>query len=278
LAHVSVKDAVGFSFSFLFRNVAQIAARIALPAMAGWIIFYVTFFLYLMELERYLGDPNDRIASLVLGLATAGLLATLFMHSIIVSSIVSLALGLKEAGWKYFRIGRPAWRLYAADLRFVLIGTAFIFAMRLVEVALGRFAPTAGLVWVADVAVGVGLYWLTIRLGFLIAPIAIARRQGEILRRGWRLSSGNFWRMTATAVLLMLPGLGIELIGEFIMSLAGRGPQVDQHSALATIVAMYRENLPEILIAVGIGYLVATTLLTLGRVSFYRQLLDQPES
>ena len=129
MAHVSVKDAVGFSFSFLFRNVAQIAARIALPAMAGWIIFYVTFFLYLMELERYLGDPNDRIASLVLGLATAGLLATLFMHSIIVSSIVSLALGLKEAGWKYFRIGRPAWRLYAADLRFVLIGTAFIFAI-----------------------------------------------------------------------------------------------------------------------------------------------------
>ena len=189
MAHVSVKDAVGFSFSFLFRNAARIAARIALPALSGWIIFYVAFFLYLTQLERYLGDPNDRVASLVLGLATAGLLVTLFMHSIIVSSIVSLALGLKEDGWKYFRIGRPAWRLYAADLRFILIGMVFIFAMRVIEVALGWFAPTAGLVWLSDIAVAVGLYWMAVRLGFLIAPIAVARSQGEILRRGWRLSA-----------------------------------------------------------------------------------------
>jgi hypothetical protein len=278
LAHISVRDTLVFSFSFLFRNASRIAARIVLPALGGWITFYVAFFLYLTELERYLGSPSDRIASLVLGLATAGLLATLFMHSIIVSAITSLALGLEEGGWKYFRVGRRAWRIYAADLRFLLVFAAFIAAMRIGELAIGRYAATAGYVWIADVVMGVGLYWLVVRFWFLIAPIAVAKRDGEILRRGWRLSSGHFWSITAITAVLALPGLAVEFAGEFLMRLFGGYPELGSSGALASIVAMYRQILPDVLIAVGIGYLVAIVLLTLARVSFYSQLMDQTET
>jgi len=278
LAHVSVRDTVVFSFSFLFRNAQRIASRIALPALAGWITFYVAFFLYLTELEQYLGSPSERIASLVLGLATAGLLVTLFMHSIIVSSITSLALGLKDGKWKYFRIGRRECRLYAANLRFILISAAFIAVMRLGEIAMGRIVPLAGYDWITDIIIGGGLWLLTVRVGFLIAPLAVARSNGEILRRGWRLSSGRFWSITAIAIILALPGLVVEFAGEFVMSLYGRSPHVDQHASLASLVAAFREDLGEILFAVGIGYLVAIILLTLARVSFYRQLVDQTET
>jgi hypothetical protein len=278
LAQVSVKDTLVFSFSFLFRNAARIAARIALPALAGWIAFYIAFFLYLTELERYLGNPSDRIASLVLGLATAGLLVTLFMHSIIVSAIASLALGLEEGGWKYFRVGRRVWRLYAADLRFMLVIAAFITAMLVGEAAMSRFAAMAGYLWIADIAMGVGLYWLAVRFAFLIVPIAVAKRDGEILRRGWRLSSGHFWSITAITVVLVFPGFAVEFAGEFLMRLCGVFPELESSGSLASLVALYREILPAVLIAIGIGYLVAVVLLTAARVSVYRQLMDQPET
>jgi len=278
LAHISVRDTLVFSFSFLFRNAPRIAARIVLPALGGWIVFYIALFLYLTELERYVGNPSDRIASLVLGLATAGLLATLFLHSVIVSAITSLALGLEQGGWKYFRIERRAWRIYAADLRFILVFAAFIAAMWIGESAFGRFAATAGYLWIADLIMGVGLYWLIVRFWFLIAPIAVAKRDGEILRRGWRLSSGHFWSITAITAVLALPGLAVEFAGEFLMRLCGVFPELGSPRSLASIAAMYRQVLPDVLIAVGIGYLVAVVLLTLARVSFYRQLADQTET
>ncbi|HEY0281252.1 MAG TPA: hypothetical protein VGC27_01365 [Rhizomicrobium sp.] len=278
MAHVSVKDTLEFSFSFLFRNAARIAARIALPALGGWFTFYIAFFLYLTELERYLGNPSDRVASLVLGLATAGLLVTLFMHAIIVSAIASLALGLEAPGWKYFSIGRRAWRLYAADLRCVLVFAAFIAAVRLGEAAIGRLGVMPGQVWIADLVMGVGLYWLFVRFGFLVAPIAVARRDGEILRRGWRLSSGHFWSIKAITAVLALPGFAIELAGEFLLRLLGTFPELGATGSMASLVALYREILPAVLIAIGVGYLVAVTLLTLARVSVYRQLMDQPET
>ena len=278
MAQVSVKDTLVFSFSFLIRNAARIATRIALPALGGWITFYIAFFLYLTELVRYLGDPSDRIASLVLGLATAGLLVTLFMHSIIVSAVASLALGLEESGWKYFQAGRRAWRLYAANLRFMLVIAVFIAAVLVGEAVMGRLAATAGSIWIADIAMGVGLYWLAVRFAFLIAPIAVAKRDGEILRRGWRLSSGHFWSITAIAVVTVLPGFAVEFAGEFLMRLFGTFPDLGSSGSLASIAAMYRQVLPDVLIAVGIGYLVGVVLLTLARVSFYRQLADQTET
>jgi hypothetical protein len=125
---------------------------------------------------------------------------------------------------------------------------------------------------------GVGLYWLVVRFWFLIAPIAVAKRNGEILRRGWRLSSGHFWSITAITAVLALPGLAVEFAGEFLMRLFGGYPELGSSGALASIVAMYRQILPDVLIAVGIGYLVAIVLLTLARVSFYSQLMDQTET
>ncbi len=278
MAHVSVKDSLVFSFSFLFRNAPRIAARIALPALGGWITFYVAFYLYLTELERYLGSPSDRIASLVLGLATAGLLVTLFMHSIIVSAIASLAFGLEERGWKYFRVGRSAWRIYAANLRFILICAIFIGVVRVGEIAIGRIVPIVEYIWIANIVMGGGLCWLVIRLWFPIAPIAVAKRNDEILRYGWRLSSGHFWSITAIMVVMVLPGLVFEFAGESLMRFYGEFPRLDPSRSLVSLVTMYRQILPDALIAIGIGYLVAVVLLTLGRVSFYRQLADQTES
>jgi hypothetical protein len=52
LPYVSISKALGFAFSFFFRNAAAIAARVALPALVGWIAFYVSLFLSLTVLER----------------------------------------------------------------------------------------------------------------------------------------------------------------------------------------------------------------------------------
>ena len=137
MPHISISQALRFAFSFSYRNAAAIAARIALPAVVGWIAFYLSLFLYMKELVRYLNNPSDRIASLVLGLATAGLLVTLFLHTVMVASVTALALGREDGGWKYFRAARREWRLYAANLRLLLVAGIWLGAMQLLHFAAG---------------------------------------------------------------------------------------------------------------------------------------------
>lgn len=275
MPHVSISKALGFAFSFSFRNVAAIAARVALPALVGWFAFYMSLFLYLTELERYLGDPSDRIASLALGLATAGLLVTLFLHSVIVASLMALALGLEGGGWKYLPVARREWRLYAANLRLLLVAGIWVGAMQALRFTAAKFSWPAYFDLVFEVLMAGGLGLLTVRVWFLVAPVSVAKTQGRVLRRAWQLSAGNFWRLAAIVFVLLLMGLAVEAAGEFVMRASGVIPPFPSSASLADYAAIYRKILPGILVVVGIAYLVSNVLLTAARASVYRQLTDQ---
>jgi len=275
LPHISISQALRFAFSFSYRNAAAIAARIALPAVVGWIAFYLSLFLYMKELVRYLNNPSDRIASLVLGLATAGLLVTLFLHTVMVASVTALALGREDGGWKYFRAARREWRLYAANLRLLLVAGIWLGAMQLLHFAAGWASLPASFGLVLDVIMAGGLGFLAVRVSSLVAPVSVGNTHGEILRRAWRLSAGNFWRLAAIVATLLLLGLVVEAVCEFALRAGGLIPPFPSSASLADYAAMYQEALPGILLVIGIAYLVSNILLTAARVSVYRQLTEQ---
>jgi hypothetical protein len=122
-----------------------------------------------------------------------------------------------------------------------------------------------------------GAFWLAVRLWFLMAPVSVAKTQGQILRRAWRFSAGNFWRLSAIVLVLLLTGLAVETAGELVLHASGMVPPFPSSASLADYAAIYRKALPSILAVVGVAYLVGNVLLTAARVSVYRQLTDQTE-
>jgi hypothetical protein len=129
-ARLTVKHTLQFALQFVFRDAGEILCRVALPMVTGGLALYAALYLYLLEYERYLVLPNDRAASLILGVATAGVLLTLFSHSVTTTVITSLALGREDRGWRYFSVSRRAWRTYAAYLRFLLVCVVLVVGWR----------------------------------------------------------------------------------------------------------------------------------------------------
>lgn len=276
-AHLTIKSTIHFAVRLVFRDAAQLWPRLVLPMLAGGLALWGALYLYLLEYERYLVLPSDRAASLVLGVATAGLLVTLFSHSVTTAAIASLALGRPDRGWKYFCASRRAWRTYAAYLRFFLAAAVVVAVAVVLQGALGRiwssplFATGASFGLVAALAV------LVVRGGFLIAPVAAAHDKGEVVRQSWRLSSRHFWKLAAIMFFIALPGFGIEFVCETAIRFSGLTAPMEQGGYLADFVAAYRHSLPAILFAVGTAYALSVVLLVAASAAAYRQITGHEE-
>ena len=271
---ISVKHTLQFALRFVFRDGKKIWPRVLLPMIAGGVALYGALYLYLLELENYLIRPNDRVASVILGLATAGVLVTVFSHSVTTAAITSLALEREDHGWKYFCVSRRAWRTYAAYLRFLLLCAGFIAAVEVIRSLVDRFVSNSALDICADVGLLVGLAVLTVRVGFLAGPVAAANDRGQVLREARRLSSEHFWKLAVTLFVILLPGFGIEAICESLFRFAGFAPPVVREVLRSNSVADYRDSLPAVLTAVGVGYAMSIALLVAASAAQYRQITE----
>ena len=243
-----------------------------LPAIAGWAVLLLSLSLYLAELERYLSAPSDRVASLVLGVASAGLLVALFAHTVIVATISSLALDRPTRFWPYFDCSRPARRLYAAYLRYAVVWVVVMASLSLLSVVLNRWTGRGAIVYLGDILSLVAATVLAVRIGFPMGAIAVGGDSGPIIRRSWALTSGNFWRLAVVVACFAIPAVVVELGCEWVIKAMGLVQRYPYHGTFAQIVSAYRHVLPAILTGIGIAYLVGVTLLTSAAAFAYRQL------
>lgn len=272
----SVKLTLSYACQFLVRGQARIWSHILIPSILGGLALYLALDLYLFELQRYLLRPTDRIASLVLGIATAGLLLALFMHSVTVASIATVALARDTPGWRWYRPLRRAWRVYAAYLRFLLVCAFFILAVSVVQIIAVRLSEVAQPL--ARVVITGGLFVLAVRCGFLISAIACAKDYGPVVRESWRLSSGNSWKIAIVLLVCLLVGLSIEIAGEFAIQAVFRYPSLNHITQLTELAESFRQMLPGVLLVAGIAYFPSVVLLTSSAVAVYQQVVEQNAS
>lgn len=275
MAKTSIGRTLGFAFGFAGRNIGDILRRITLPVITGCGLLYLTADAYLAELQIFFDAPTDRHASLVLGLATAGLLAILFLHAVVSAAVCELEFGkTSRAGWPYFHITRQEWRLYAALLRFLLVVLVYIAAVEVARWLAGMLIAPDTAAWTSVILLVGGLFWLFVRLGFLITPIAVAQTRGKILRSAWRFSAGRFWPIATITVTLIVPGVLVELLGENLMHAIGVFPLFTGADSVAHIAAAFRQMLPIFVIIVSISYALVTVLLTSASFFVYRAKLQ----
>lgn len=272
LHKLSLTATLRFSFSFLFGNFGVIAARIALPALAAWLVLYGAAHLYLSELLSFLGLPSDRSGSIILGLLAASLLGLLLLHAMIAMAIAALAALAPESGWPYFRAGRREWRLYAACLRILLVLVVFVSALVFANMMIVPFAGGQTLFLLINFIIVIYPLVMLIRGGFLAAPVVVTEGPGPIVRRSLHLSWGNSGKITLLFVILVLPGVIFEVCTEALLRSLHVFPMLPQQATISDVVRTYNDILPGILVLLMLAYLLDVVLLTLASVSVYRQL------
>lgn len=272
--------AVSCAYQFLFRQFWPALKLTWLPFALAGVSLYFSLSDYLAELLAFLATPDPRVAARALGVLAAGAFFVMFCYTIAAVAIAELASGQTlRSGWFHLRTRRREWLLYAAYLRFLLFLVLLIGGLSFVSAA---SAPVLGISLDLTAAVtlwlGVaGACWFFARAGFLLAPMA-SKGEAVSLRRTWTCSSENFWKLAAVIFALLLPGLVVQSIGEFVLRDWGSIPFDADKIPLAEYAQFVARTLPAWLAVFTLSSFVTLVLLTAGAVSVSDRLGRAPRA
>ena len=224
---IPVGKTVAFAYNFLFTRFGTVVGITALPALLAATVDYLV--------RSYIStEDTASAAGTNLLISIAGMGTTIFIWAVTSVGVTRAALGqpLGSSAY-YFPVGMVELRMFGAMLRFwlgvvVLIFLASLlsgFAFMLAGVPLDGSSepePSAALLIAGIItwaAFGYAIYTI-VRMGFLLSPTVVSRRQGG-LQRSHDLTRGNFWRIVAILVALILPILFLlSIVGAVILRAA----------------------------------------------------------
>jgi hypothetical protein len=274
ISRLSVSNIFLESLSFTWRNLGAILRQTWLLAIIGCAMFYFLFNEYMAELESYLAAPTEAHASIVLGLASASVLMLLFVYTLALGAVVDLALGhQRQRGLFSIRIGHQEGRLYAASLRFLLLmivlaAAAYLLVLGIKTARLGYIVEYAAEFGIAAILIAVAL-----RLGFLLPAVAMAETRGVIIRKSWKLADGIFLKLLLFTIVVVLPGLLMELLGELVARAMRPYPALYANGALRDNIIAFRHVAPVFSMLFCLPVMLTTLLYAIASTTIYRALV-----
>lgn len=259
-----------FCASFMFRKFPAVLRRVAVPLLIGAMALFVWLSVYFSELYAYLQNPAGSIASRVLGVAAAGILVMLFLHSIVVASVTEIVLGYKIPGARFLGIHQWQWRLYVANLRLLLamVASAGLFWLIHVSVANSSVAVEFSI----DAVAAGFMFWFFVRIWFFLLPVCVDTTEEQAVLKSWRMSAGHFFRATITLLPLFLLILVFQGGGEILFRVIHVIAQIRTGNSFSSNVLLLRDNLLPIVVLMTANYLWAVMLTTAARIETYRCL------
>jgi hypothetical protein len=235
MAQIPVGPTIGAAYSFLFGQIGTILAHAGLPA----ILYAGADYLSRSYTAAHPAQPgaDEFLAGgpALLVMASAELVK-LFALSVAAAAIARVVLGLRNGDPVYFALDRTAWRMFLANLRFVLGATVLILLAAGVSLAAYSLAgipiaqevevqPTMAVVLAAFVSYAVFLsaFVSILQLGFLL-PAVVANEARGGLKRSYLLARGNAWRLLAIALALGLPVLLLVFAAAAMVLSSALGP------------------------------------------------------
>jgi hypothetical protein len=135
--------------------------------------------------------------------------------------------------------------------------------------ALFAIAARNWVYWGLTIGSILAIWWMTARIGFLIAPV-VASSEGPVLRRAWRQSGPDVGRNCVLIALLLIPGLLVQAAGEYAFRFHELAPRVNGKLPLADYATVIRDMLGSIIFVISLSSFVTVVLLTAGAVAAYR--------
>ncbi|MBS0274812.1 MAG: hypothetical protein JSR55_10520 [Proteobacteria bacterium] len=272
----SIRKSVVAAFRFSSENLIEILKRIVLPVICGGVVLYLLATAYIAELDRFLIGHDQRSASLVLALAGGGFLLLLFFHAVVITAVISLALGKPRTdGWQFFHVALSEWRVYAGLLRLIVICGILVVGAQGVRILLLRFGYDPIFTYLSQSTAFLSLIWILIRVGFFVGPVGVDRSSGQIVGRSWEISAGLFWRLLAISVLGLFPGLLFYLLGEYILRTTGMVQIVGTVDSLVALAGALHQMLLSLVVLSSATYVVFTIPLSAAAAFAYRDLTSR---
>lgn len=199
----TISDAYGFTFTHL----GTIIGLIWFPMVVS------TLLNFLPQLAAGYGDATTAAGtSAIEGLAV--LLLTLLLSAIMYVAVARQALGLRQGTAVFhFALGQPEFRVYGALLIiYFFIGIAVLAQLE----AQNAGGPAATLATFIALPAVVFVIFLAIRFGFILVPAIVAENRLDFARI-WTMTRGNFWRIFAVVVAIVVPLWFVECAGAFAL-------------------------------------------------------------
>lgn len=208
MGKIPIGKTVAYAYSFAFESFLPILGLAWLPLL----IVLVSNHLLLQPYQQELSQSSDlsevsRAFPFLLAFAVIAFVCGAMARV----GVMQQALGLRSGQvYYYFSLAPPVWRLLGAYILLVLALMALAFAGTIVLFLLMFiFANASDLLQnVAGVALSAAfagaMIYALLRLAFLLTPVVVAENRIS-LRRPWELSRGNFWRMFAVVLAIVVP-------------------------------------------------------------------------
>jgi hypothetical protein len=282
MTKIPVGKTIAYAYGFTFGNFLTVLGLSWAPLAVMAVIAFFALPAYFNGMAAIVttGDPSAFFGA-------AGLMFVLFVASfagfiMIYVAIARQALGLRTGpAFFYFSLDAAFWRLLLAYLVTMVIAFALVIALSIVVgIAAVVFAPLVVLVPIIAV---VGMVYGGLRLMFLLPPIAVAEGR-KVISRSWALGKGNFWRMFAVILGIVIPLALVQVIvqASLFSSLAivpppeGAGPA--EIAAFMTQMMAQISGLLPLLVPLAIVFYAATIALIVSASAFaYRSLVPAPE-
>ncbi|MBV9570331.1 MAG: hypothetical protein JO056_03730 [Alphaproteobacteria bacterium] len=222
---IPVGATIANAYRFAFGNIVNNLGVILIPVIILWALSFAISRPYQAALTKLAsGDPQPFRNSALILIAYFVVIFVLLVAQW--ASLTKEALGIRKGSvFRQNPFGLATWRLLAMYLLFLLAMAAVYIAILIVSllggIVFGVLASTLrgqGLVAILAIAVILGiiaavclLFLAAIRLSFFMAPIAVAEEKIDLFR-GWQLTRGNFWRIFAILMAVMIPLILADLI------------------------------------------------------------------
>jgi hypothetical protein len=204
-----VGESIGFAYRFTFGQLGAIIGLIWMPMV---VIAVLQFLPYGLGDAALVPEDNPTAYGAAQLRAILFLFITMLMYASIFVSVTQQALGLRHGNVLYhFGLGRAEFRMWGALLLLAAIATLLLLGIALVATAGVAVAAKSGNGVVAGpvesallLAGSCAFIFVITRLGFLLVPSTVVEKKLG-LERSWKLSYGNFWRITLVLFVVTLP-------------------------------------------------------------------------
>lgn len=221
---IPVGGTIARAYGFAFGNIVNNLGAIWIPIVIIWALLFLFRGPYLAAMTSA-GNPQAvmRAAPFFLGMFAVSIVLVAAM----MAGITKEALGLRTgSAFLQNPFGGATWRVLGSYVLFILVMLVlyilFVIASLVVAgvtgVAVGGMSKggsalpmavglIAGVIFVIGFCAFV---FVAVRLSFLLVPVAVAERVS--LTRAWQLTKGNFWRILAIMIVLVLPLFVLEVV------------------------------------------------------------------
>jgi hypothetical protein len=241
MAKIPVGETVASAYGFALRNFLVVLGVIWVPFTIVGVAGYFLLPPYLAAMRNMIagGDPRA-MGSGSLFLMSFALIVLLCFNMMYVG-IARLALGVRKGSvFYYFSADRAFWRLLGAYFVFFLIMLGMIVAATMIA----RVLAAAGVgfpVVITGLIIVCLIVFVGTRMMFLSAPVTVAEGR-RVVSRSWSLTRGNFWRIFAVLLAIVIPLMIVQMILETVVVAFMHLPTAPPQGATPAQVAEYLQS------------------------------------